>query len=219
MDSTALAYQMREQFDELICLSINYAQRHVKELDYAHRTAAALEAEWLVVNIPGWGALADSVLTQEGDAIPHGHYAEESMIKTVVPFRNPIMLGIAMSIASSRKADAIAIAVHAGDHFVYPDCRPDFITAFREMSVKALEGLHHPRLLAPFLYISKTDIVEVGERFKVPWHQTWSCYEGESIHCGRCGTCTERLEAFAEAGVKDLGTPYTDTEYWKTVTT
>jgi 7-cyano-7-deazaguanine synthase len=133
---------------------------------------------------------------------------------TVVPNRNAIMLSIAYGIASAQKADAVAAAFHGGDHFIYPDCRPGFVKVFEEMQNHALEGLSAIKLLAPFVNSTKADIVAEGAKLNVPFEHTWSCYKGGAQHCGRCGTCVERREAFDIAGVKDP-TIYEDRDFWK----
>ena len=127
------------------------------------------------------------------------------MAITVVPNRNAIMLSIAYGIAAAEEAEVVAIGVHSGDHFIYPDCRPEFINAFEHMQKFALEGMGHPRLQlqAPFLALGKHQIVHMGHALGVPFMDTWSCYKGGEKHCGTCGTCVERKEAFELAGVPD----------------
>jgi 7-cyano-7-deazaguanine synthase len=134
----------------------------------------------------------------------------------VVPNRNAIMLAIAYGVASARGVDAVATAVHGGDHFIYPDCRPDFIKSFEVMQNHALAGYSDIALYTPFVEISKADIAAEGARLGVPFADTWSCYKGGDLHCGRCGTCVERREAFEVAGVDDP-TEYEDRDYWKKV--
>jgi len=136
------------------------------------------------------------------------------MAVTVVPNRNPILFTIAVGMASARGWQRVAAAVHAGDHFVYPDCRPEFVTAFDEMEARALEGMGEVAFHAPFVEWSKAAIVAEGARLGVPFAATWSCYRGDALHCGRCGTCVERREAFHLAGVDDP-TAYADPDYWQ----
>ena len=136
------------------------------------------------------------------------------MKATVVPNRNAIMLAIAFGVASSRGADAVATAVHGGDHFIYPDCRPDFIDAFQAMQNHALEGMSDVKLFTPYLNLPKDAIAAEGAKLGVDFTKTWSCYKGGDIHCGRCGTCVERREAFHLAGVADP-TVYADPDYWR----
>jgi 7-cyano-7-deazaguanine synthase len=167
-----------------------------------------------VVDIAAVGRLlTGSALTSGGGAVPEGHYAEETMRVTVVPNRNAIMLAIAFGVAAAERADAVAAAVHGGDHFIYPDCRPAFVEAFEAMQRHALDGVARISFSTPFLRMSKADIVREGARLEVPFAETWSCYKGGALHCGRCGTCVERREAFHLAGVEDP-TPYEDPDYW-----
>ncbi len=205
MDSVTLAHLLKEEGYDLYLLSVDYGQRHKKELAYAERCAERLEASFDVVDISGVGRLLSGSALTDDIEVPHGHYAEESMAITVVPNRNAIMLSIAYGIAVARGAKVVAAAMHAGDHYVYPDCRPKFIEAFNAMQKKAVEGFGDPelRLYAPFIRKTKAQIAEVGASLGVPFEDTWSCYEGGEVHCGLCGTCTERQEAFELAGVPD----------------
>lgn len=208
MDSTVLAYYAKVLYKTLDCLSVNYGQRHRKELDHAARSAADIGARHDVVDLSSVrGLLTGSALTDDTVDVPHGHYAAESMASTVVPNRNAMLISVAYMAAVARKADAVLVGVHAGDHFVYADCRPDFITELDRALATGNEGYGDVNLLAPFVHNSKTDICRLGEALGVNWADTWSCYEGGDLHCGRCGTCVERREAFREAGVQDP-TPY-----------
>lgn len=205
MDSVTLAYVLDSEGYELHLLSVDYGQRHKKELTYAERCAKRLGASFEVADISSIGRLlSGSALTDDVD-VPHGHYAAENMAVTVVPNRNAIMLSVAYGVAVARGSSLVACAVHAGDHYVYPDCRPEFIEAFHHMQRWAVEGFGNPdlRLHAPFLRKTKADIVEVGAKLNVPYEDTWSCYEGGDLHCGLCGTCNERKEAFQLANVPD----------------
>ena len=138
----------------------------------------------------------------EGDAaIPEGHYADENMKSTVVPFRNGIMLSIACGIAESNGLHKVMIANHGGDHSIYPDCRPEFINA---MSSAMQNGTYeHIEIFAPYTNISKGDIARHGKALGIDYSETWSCYRGGDKHCGKCGTCVERHEALLEAGIDD----------------
>jgi 7-cyano-7-deazaguanine synthase len=205
MDSVTLAYLLDSEGYALHLLSVDYGQRHKKEIAYAERCAERLGAAFDVVDISEVGRLlSGSALTDDVD-VPHGHYAEESMAVTVVPNRNAIMLSIAYGVAVAKGAQVVAAAVHAGDHYVYPDCRPGFIEAFDAMQKKAVEGFGDPslRLYTPFVHKTKAQIAEVGASLGVPYEDTWSCYEGGKVHCGLCGTCHERKEAFELAGIPD----------------
>lgn len=206
LDSTVLGYLLRSQGHDLSVISFDYGQRHRKELDFARAIAGELGAEWTLVDLSAAGIgklLGASALTDEAIEVPEGHYAAENMHVTVVPNRNAIMLTIACAAAASFGADSVAFAVHAGDHPIYPDCRPAFVEAFEAMEHVALEGIAAIQVLAPFQDKSKADIVRIGTQLGVPFGRTWSCYRGQDIHCGACGTCYERREAFELAGVAD----------------
>lgn len=206
MDSVTLAHVLAAEGYDLTLVSIDYGQRHVREIKCASRCADRLDAEHHVVSLTSLTRLlSGSALTDPTVDVPFGHYEEESMRATVVPNRNATMLSIAVAVAVARGAVAVATGVHAGDHAIYPDCRPAFIESFEHMALIANEGFIEPefRVLAPFVGITKAAIASTGEDLGVPWDDTWSCYIGGDVHCGRCGTCVERREAFALAGVYD----------------
>ncbi len=214
LDSVSLAYRVAAEHQLTALLSFDYDQRHKKELDSASACAKRLGVPHQVIDITSIGArLTGSALTDNVD-VPDGHYAEETMKITVVPNRNAIMLTIAFGVAAAQGADAVALAVHGGDHFIYPDCRPGFIDAFQTMQNHALDGYANIKLLAPYVHVSKADIVVDGVKYGTPFAATWSCYKGGEHHCGRCGTCVERREAFHIAGIEDP-TPYEDTDFWQ----
>ena len=214
LDSVTLAHRVAADGDLAGLVTFDYGQRHRKELDFAAVAAERLGAAHDVVDLSALGRrLSGSALTDEVD-VPEGHYAADNMAVTVVPNRNPILFTIAFGIASARGWDQVAAAVHSGDHFVYPDCRPEFVTAFAAMEGRALEGMGEVAFHTPFVEWAKADIVAEGAHLGVPFAETWSCYQGEGIHCGRCGTCVERHEAFHLAEVTDP-TPYADPAYWQ----
>ncbi len=220
LDSVILAHKVAASYTEEQTLtgliSFDYGQRHKKELVFAALCAEHLNVPHTVIDISDVGAsLSGSALTDD-IAVPDGHYAEDTMKITVVPNRNAIMLSIAYGIASAQEADAVAAAFHGGDHFIYPDCRPGFVKSFEEMQSHALEGLGEIKLYTPYLNLTKADIAAEGAALNVPFDQTWSCYKGGDTHCGRCGTCVERREAFDLAGVEDP-TEYDDPDYWRGV--
>ena len=214
LDSVTLAYKVAAGGNFLSGLvSFDYGQRHKKELDFAKKAADRLGAPHHLIDISAVGKmLGGSALTDEID-VPEGHYAEENMRITVVPNRNAIMLAIAYGVASAQGADCVATAVHGGDHFIYPDCRPGFIKSFENMQSLALEGFSKITLYTPFLEKTKADIADEGARLGVDFANTWSCYKGGDLHCGRCGTCVERREAFHLAGVDDPS-DYEDPNFW-----
>lgn len=213
VDSVTLAYRIAAENNLAGLVSFDYGQRHKKELGFAASCARELNVPHSLIDISTIGAaLSGSALTDD-IPVPDGHYAEESMKITVVPNRNAIMLSIAYGIASAHKMDAVAAAFHGGDHFIYPDCRPGFADAFGTMQKHALDGLSDIQLLTPFIHNTKADIVAEGARLSVPFLETWSCYKGGEKHCGRCGTCVERREAFYLARVPDP-TDYLDPDFW-----
>ena len=206
LDSTTMAYSLRAEGYALVAVSFDYGQRHRKELAFAEQMAADLDAPWTLIDLHAAGVtsfLTGSALTDESVTVPDGHYADDSMKITVVPNRNAIMLSIACALAVTRDAGAVAFGAHTGDHFIYPDCRPEFVRAFEAMVNVAVEGLASIEILTPFLSMTKADIVRLGAELHVPFERTWSCYKGGAVHCGTCGTCYERREAFAVAGVTD----------------
>ncbi|MEV6849241.1 7-cyano-7-deazaguanine synthase QueC [Actinoplanes sp. NPDC051411] len=206
LDSTTLAYWLRQHTDELTLLSVDYGQRHARELQFAQATAAALGVAHHVVDMTSAGALlGGSALTDAAVDVPDGHYTDASMAATVVPNRNALLLDLAVGLATTIRADAVAFGAHSGDHAIYPDCRPEFLDAYRTMALIAGAGflVDDFQVLAPFLTVTKTDIVALAARLHVPMENTWSCYRGGDVHCGTCGTCTERREAFTDARVPD----------------
>jgi len=214
LDSVTLAHKVAVENELIGLVSFDYGQRHRKELDFARECADRLGTEHKLIDIAHIGAMLGGSALTDSIAVPDGHYAEDTMKITVVPNRNAIMLAIAFGIASAEGADAVAAAVHGGDHFIYPDCRPAFIEAFQTMQNHALAGHADIQLYTPFVMLSKADIVSIGQDLAVPFELTWSCYKGGARHCGRCGTCVERLEAFHLAGVSDPSR-YADSGFWK----
>lgn len=215
LDSVSLAHITAAEHELTRLVSFDYGQRHRKEVEFAEAAAKRLGVPFHLIDMRGIGAeLSGSALTDDVD-VPDGHYAEETMRITVVPNRNAIMLSIGFGLAAAQGDEAVATAVHGGDHFIYPDCRPGFTRAFDSMQQAALDGYANVRLHTPFVERSKADIVRQGARYNTPFAETWSCYKGGALHCGRCGTCVERREAFDLAGVEDP-TAYADPDYWRT---
>ncbi len=207
LDSTVLLYWLRNQGINVRCLAVNYGQKHKKELDAGMMTALNLGVHLEVIDFTHTrlpNLIATSSQTSANIEVPEGHYEEESMKLTVVPNRNMLLLALAGSWAVATKSDAVAYAAHSGDHAIYPDCRPEFT----EVMDKALRmcDWHEVKLIRPFLSprgMSKADIVKLGSDLGVPFAETWSCYKGGAKHCGKCGTCVERREAFQVARVTD----------------
>jgi 7-cyano-7-deazaguanine synthase len=205
MDSATMLYLAKSYGWDITALSVYYGQRHSKELDYARQLANQVGVHHEVLDLLKLQKLLrGSALTSDID-VPEGHYAAENMKLTVVPNRNMILLAIAGGYAVSLQANRVGAAMHAGDHAIYPDCRPDFVRSFEETILLGTEGFapNDFHLWTPFIDISKTDIVKQGHELNVPWQLTWSCYKGGDYHCGKCGTCVERREAFQLAGVFD----------------
>jgi|SRR5579875_590160 len=213
MDSVTLAYEEARR-GKIQLLSFDYGQRHKKELECARMCAEDLNVPWEVVDLTSLGRLLHgSSLSDRRVDVPDGHYSAQSMKLTIVPNRNSIMLNCAVGVAIGTGAEVVYTAVHSGDRAIYPDCREEFVRALNQLIRVATET--SVRVEAPFVNVTKADIASIGNRLGVDWTRTWSCYKGGEIHCGRCGTCTERQEAFHLAGVEDP-TPYEDAEFWKT---
>ena len=202
MDSVTALYRARREHGVVASLSFNYGSKHnPRELPFAAEHAAKLGVRHEVVSLDFMNRLFASDLLASGGDIPDGHYAAANMKQTVVPFRNAIMLSIATGFAESVGADGLVIAAHSGDHVIYPDCREVFMQAMGDaMRLGTYEGI---KLLRPFIAMSKSQIAAEGVRLGVDYARTWSCYKGGAIHCGTCGTCVERREAFIEAGLTD----------------
>ena len=202
MDSTVLLYHILDQGNTVKALSVNYGQRHSKEIDYGRKITSSLGIEHKIADLSSIKELlAGSSLTSSEVAVPEGHYEEEQMKATVVPNRNMILLAIATGWAISSKFDTISYAAHSGDHAVYPDCRDEFAQAL-DVAIQ-LADWHIVSLNRPFVGLTKADIAKRGIELSVPLEKTWSCYKGLDLHCGLCGTCIERREAFYIAGIDD----------------
>ena len=202
LDSTVALHESAARGSVTLGLSFDYGAKHnARELPCAAWQCARLGIPHRVVRLDFMNGLFRSDLLQSGGPIPDGHYQEENMKSTVVPFRNGILLAMAAGVAESLGAQAVTIAAHGGDHAIYPDCRETFFGPFAE-AVRAgtYAGIE---LRRPFVDATKADLVRLGRERGVDFRHTWSCYKGGDIHCGRCGTCVERREAFALAGVED----------------
>ena len=204
MDSVTLLYERKEEI--CLALSFDYGSNHNKrEIDCAAYHCQKLDIEHIIIPLGFMHEYFQSSLLEGADAIPEGHYADENMRSTVVPFRNGIMLSIACGLAETKGLQKVMIANHAGDHSIYPDCRRPFIEA---MSAASQAGTYaNIKICAPYTDISKTDVARIGKRLGIDYSKTYSCYKGNEKHCGKCGTCVERKEALREAGIDDP-TPY-----------
>lgn len=202
MDSVTALYWAAREHTVVAAVSFDYGAKHNhRELPFAAEHARRLRVRHEVIAMDFVNRLFASDLLKSGGEIPEGHYEAENMKQTVVPFRNGIMLSIAGGFAESVGASAVAIAAHGGDHAIYPDCREDFMRAMGE--ALALGTYAGVRLMRPFIAFNKGQIAAEGARLGIDFGQTWSCYKGGAVHCGKCGTCVERREAFHEAGLAD----------------
>ena len=200
IDSTTMLYEFRDRI--AIALSFDYGSNHNKnELPLARKNCERLGIKNVVINLDFIGKLFHSSLLEGADKIPEGNYNDANMHSTVVPFRNGIMLSIAAGLAESEGLRYIMMANHAGDHTIYPDCRPEFVAGMNEAVKQGT--FEHIQLWAPYTGLTKTDIVKRGAQLGIDYADTWSCYKGGDVHCGKCGTCMERKEAFLQAGIPD----------------
>lgn len=196
VDSTTLLYEYRDRI--ALAVSFDYGSNHnAKELPMAAYHCQQLGIKHIIIPLEFMGQYFRSSLLSGADAIPEGNYDDANMKSTVVPFRNGIMLAVAAGLAESNELDYIMMANHAGDHTIYPDCRPEFVSALSEAT--RLGTYNGVKINAPYTNITKTDIVYRGLKLGIDYDKTWSCYKGGDTPCGCCGTCREREEAFREA--------------------
>ncbi|PTX98652.1 7-cyano-7-deazaguanine synthase QueC [Opitutus sp. ER46] len=202
MDSVTALHAAHAAHEVVAALSFDYGSKHNhREIPFAAEHAAHLGVRHEVIRLDFVDRLFASDLLRSGGDVPEGHYAAANMKRTVVPFRNAIMLSIACGFAESVGAEGLVIAAHTGDHTIYPDCREDFMRAMGDaMRLGTYAGI---QLLRPFIALDKGGIAREGARLGVDFARTWSCYKGGELHCGVCGTCVERREAFAVAGLPD----------------
>lgn len=194
LDSTTVLYELIAQGKQVKAISFNYGQKHEKELEYAAKTCVKLGIEHKVVDMTFLKELVSNSALTSDLAVPEGHYADENMKLTVVPNRNMVMASIAIAWAVNLDFDEVALGVHAGDHAIYPDCRPLFIEELTAIAKDA--NFKAINIYTPFLYFSKTDIVTKGIQLGVDYSLTWTCYVGGEKPCGKCGSCREREESF-----------------------
>lgn len=200
IDSITLLYDHKDEI--ALGISFDYGSNHnAREIPFAKMHCERLGIKHITINLDFMHQYFKSSLLDGAEAIPEGHYADDNMKSTVVPFRNGIMLSIAIGIAESNNLDQVFIANHGGDHTIYPDCRPEFINA---IDAAATAGTYNNvKVVAPYTKITKSDIARIGKKLGIDYTETWSCYKGGEVHCGKCGTCVERKEALAEAGIDD----------------
>lgn len=202
MDSFTLLHRV-QRLDGLtpLALTFNYGQRHVREIDAARSVCQQLGVTHQVIDLRSvLPLLAGSSLTDD-IAIPEGHYADDNMKSTVVPNRNMILLSLAIGYAVSQGAGRVYYGAHGGDHTIYPDCRPEFVARMNE--VAAVANYEAVEICAPYLHWDKGQILGEGLAMGLDYGHTWTCYNGRERACGKCGSCVERLEAFASHGVTD----------------
>ena len=200
VDSVTMLYDYRDRI--ALAVSFDYGSNHnAREIPFARLHCERLGFPHLVIKLDFMSRYFSSSLLQGAEAIPEGNYADENMRSTVVPFRNGIMLSIAAGLAETHNLKYVMLANHGGDHTIYPDCRPEFVDA---MSAAISAGTYSKtEVLAPYTNITKADIARRGRLLGLDYSETWSCYKGGEKHCGKCGTCVERREAFALAGIDD----------------
>lgn len=200
MDSITLLYNRAKEIE--LAVTFDYGSNHNKrEIEYAAYHCKQLGIEHIIIHLEFMHQYFKSSLLNGAEAIPEGHYAAENMKSTVVPFRNGIMLAIACGLAESRELDCVFIANHAGDHAIYPDCRATFIESMNE--AMAYGTYNNVNIVAPYTHLTKGQIAAIGGKLGIDYSKTYSCYKGGEKHCGKCGTCVERKEAFADAGIED----------------
>ena len=211
MDSATLLWKLLSENNSIDAITFDYGQRHRQEIEYACKMIEYIRSKGITINHDiidvrsVFSHINSSSLTNASIDVPDCGYTEESAKITVVPNRNQILLSIAVGIAAARKIDNVMYAAHSGDHSIYPDCRPDFLSSLNETT--RISTLWHPvQIEAPFIHISKTDIVRIGLDLGVPYELTRSCYN-KGVPCGTCPTCRERLEAFELNGVIDPAQP------------
>ncbi len=203
MDSTTLLYD--ECHAIAVAISFDYGSNHnAQEIACAKEHCERLGVEHVVIAMDFMAKHFKSSLLAGGDAIPEGHYEDANMQSTVVPFRNGIMLAIAAGMAESRGLRRVMMANHGGAHVIYPDCRAAFVEAMSEATrLGTYPGIE---VVGPYTHLTKGDIAKRGKQLGIDYSHTWSCYKGGEHHCGKCGTCVERKEALAEAGITDTTT-------------
>ena len=200
MDSVTMLYDYADSI--AVALSFDYGSNHNrKELPFAAYHCRQLGIEHIIIPLDFIKRYFHSSLLAGAEAIPEGRYDDDNMRSTVVPFRNGIMLAIAAGMAEDRNLSRILMANHSGDHAIYPDCRLDFVNAMSEAVGKGT--YNGVELFTPYTNLTKTDIARRGKQLGIDYAKTWSCYKGGEYHCGKCGTCQERIEALREAGIED----------------
>lgn len=203
MDSFTILNKALRAGHDVLAVSFNYGQRHSKELSYAAKVCAELKVNHSVIDITAMQTLMSnsSLMAASNEAIPEGHYAADNMKSTVVPNRNMILISLAIAYAVNENAEEVWYGAHAGDHAIYPDCRPEFVDAMAKASL--LANFEPIAVVAPYLNHDKIEILRDGLSMGLDYSNTWTCYNGREKACGKCGSCVERLEAFAINNASD----------------
>tara|TARA_B110000116_G_C16660232_1_gene501362 strand:- start:123 stop:788 length:666 start_codon:yes stop_codon:yes gene_type:complete len=201
MDSYTVLHRAISDGYEVAPVTFNYGQRHAREIDSAATVCKELGIAHKVVDVSSINTLIQgSALTSNID-VPEGHYESESMKATVVPNRNMILLSLAVGYAVSLESHKVYYGAHSGDHAIYPDCRPEFVDRMNDVS--AIANYEPVEIVTPYIHIDKSGILREGLSMGLGYENTWTCYKGQDLACGRCGACVERLESFAENGIPD----------------
>lgn len=204
LDSTTVAAMLNREGREFSALTVDYGQKHSRELESAKRVASHFGVKEHIIMTLDLTKIGGSALTDRGIEVPDS--GGEGIPVTYVPARNTIFLSLAVAFAEARDADSVYIGANAVDYSGYPDCRPEYIEAFNrlvEVAVKRTVEGSTLRIIAPLMKMSKAEIIRAGEDIGAPYELSWSCYRGGSRACGRCDSCRLRLKGFAEAGLKD----------------
>lgn len=201
MDSYTVLHQAVQEGHEVHAVSFNYGQRHNKELDYARAVCEKYEIVHKIVDISSINQLITGSALTDKIEVPEGHYEQDNMKLTVVPNRNMILLSLAVGYAVSIEANAVYFGAHSGDHAIYPDCRTEFVDAMDK--VCQIANYEPIEVRAPFLHKNKIQILAEGIKMGLDYSETWTCYNGREKACGKCGSCQERLEAFALNNIQD----------------
>ncbi|SVA20612.1 uncharacterized protein METZ01_LOCUS73466 [marine metagenome] len=201
MDSFTLINFALKQDHEVSAISFDYGQKHRKELDSATDFCKSRSISLEVSNISGIKPLLKGSALTDNIEVPRGHYEDQTMKMTVVPNRNMIMISLSIAYAISIDFEEVWYGAHSGDHSIYPDCRPEFLESVNKTS--KLANYESIEIRAPFINLSKSEILSKGLGMNLDYSQTWTCYEGKVQACGKCGACVERLEAFEENNEKD----------------
>lgn len=202
MDSATVLAEALFQGHSVDTVLFKYGSKHNEfENKMAQALAEHYKVHWHLIDLSEVMEVFKSDLLLTGGEIPEGHYEDESMSRTVVPGRNIIFTSVLAGFAWSKNFQQVWVGIHTGDHAIYPDCRPGFYFAMKEAIEEGTDK--NISLSAPFLNINKAGILARGLELGVPYELTRTCYKYQGVSCGKCGSCTERLEAFTKNGLKD----------------